>query len=161
MFDFHRFLFEHKTAEALRLVRALGATEISVEHVQGWDERIGIDLGAALPETVQIELGASLTEQRRQGSYLLAKMTLRSSGRPRLPNDLVWLPTEPLWQEIVQARLESGLGDFSLSVAYADDYGVDLRFKAMIERIGLRAGGSFAQHERTIWRLQGRFKALM
>jgi hypothetical protein len=32
MFNFHRFLFEHKTAEALRLVRALGASDILIEH---------------------------------------------------------------------------------------------------------------------------------
>lgn len=90
----------------------------------------------------------------------MGKVTLRPIGVPHLPKGLVWLSAEPLWQEVVRARLESRLADFSLTVAYADDYGVDLAFKAMIEQIGLRAGGSFAQHERTIWRLQGNFAPL-
>lgn len=68
MFDFHRFLFEHKTAEALRLIRPLGATDISIERIHGWDERVGIDLGAAVPEAVKIEVGASYEERRNRGN---------------------------------------------------------------------------------------------
>jgi hypothetical protein len=34
-----------------------------------------------------------------------------------------------MWQEIVQAWLKWGLADFSLTVAYTDDYGIDLGFK--------------------------------
>ncbi len=33
---FHRLTFEHKLAEALRLLMALGASEMAVEHEQGW-----------------------------------------------------------------------------------------------------------------------------
>jgi hypothetical protein len=125
--------------------------------MQGWDERIGIDFSGALPDAAQIDLGVSLDRRKRQGSYVMGRMSLRSTVAPHCPGNLVWLPAEPLWQEIVRARLESGLRDFSLTVAYADDYGIDVQFKAMVEQIGLRTGGAFTQHERTIWQLQGSF----
>ena len=35
MANFHRFLFEHKFFEAIRLLRYLGATRIEVEHLKG------------------------------------------------------------------------------------------------------------------------------
>jgi hypothetical protein len=91
LFDFHRFLFEHKTAEGLRLVRELGANNIWIEHVQGWDERFGIELSTALPVGVQVELGASHEKLRSRGSYTMSEMTLHPTGPPRVPSDLVWL----------------------------------------------------------------------
>ena len=46
--DFHRFLFEHKVAEALRLIRSLGAVTVEVVRVEGWDRAVGVNLGAGL-----------------------------------------------------------------------------------------------------------------
>ena len=37
MAHFHTFLFEHKVAEALRLMRSLGADSVDVVRVEGWD----------------------------------------------------------------------------------------------------------------------------
>ena len=37
-------------------------------------------------------------------------------ARPSVPNDLVWLPHEPFWQEVVDARLTSGLLSFNVDV---------------------------------------------
>jgi hypothetical protein len=34
--DFHRFLFEHKVAEAQRLIRSLGAVTVEVIRIEGW-----------------------------------------------------------------------------------------------------------------------------
>lgn len=47
--DFHRFLIEHKAAEALRITRSLSAVTIEVSRVEGWDQSIGVNLGVAIP----------------------------------------------------------------------------------------------------------------
>ena len=52
--DFHRFLFEHKVAEALRLIRFLGAVTVEVVRVEGWDQSIGVELGVTLPDVSQV-----------------------------------------------------------------------------------------------------------
>jgi hypothetical protein len=84
-------------------------------------------------------------------------MRLNPSGSPRVPDDLVWFPHEPLWQEVVDARLTSGLTSFVLDVRSFDDYGVNASLKALVDKYGLEAGGSFVEHRATLWRLEGTF----
>jgi hypothetical protein len=155
--DFHRFLFEHKVAEALRLIRSLGAVTIEVVRVEGWDQTVGVNLGAVVPDAAPVNVGASVSRERGSGLSVLTTMRLNPTQSPSVPADLVWLPHEPLWQEVVQARLESGLDSFVLDVRSTDDYGVNASLKALVSTAGLEAGGSFVEHRATIWRLQGTF----
>jgi hypothetical protein len=155
--DFHRMLFELKVDEALRLVIALGATNVAVEHVQGWGQGAGINIGLALPTDFPIDVSASAGVQRSQGTYIMTRMTLNPSGPPSVPPGLVWLPQEPLWQTVVRARMESGLSSFELNVESADDYGINGSVKALLLKTGLELGGNFTEHQYTVWRLQGDF----
>jgi hypothetical protein len=84
-------------------------------------------------------------------------MRLKPTMPAWVPDDLVWLPHEPLWREVAQARLESGLDSFALDVRSTDDYGVNASLKALVAKAGLEAGGSFIEHRNTVWRLQGAF----
>jgi hypothetical protein len=154
--DFHRFLFEHKVAEALRLIRSLGAVAVEVVRVEGWDQTVGITLGAAIPGTAA-DVGASAGRERSSGYAVLSTMRLSPTQAPFTPPGLVWLPHEPLWQEVAQARLESGLDSFVIDVRSTDDYGVNAGLRALVAKAGLEAGGSFVEHRSTIWRLRGAF----
>jgi len=154
---FHTFLFEHKVAEALRLIRSLGAESVDVVRVEGWDSSVGISLRAPVPGAEQVEVGASGSAQHQGGQSVMTRMRLRPSESPRIPDNLVWLSHEPLWQEVVDARLTSHLKSFVLDVRSADDYGVNANLQAMISKIGLEAGGSFVKHRATLWRLEGVF----
>lgn len=155
--DFHRFLFEHKVAEAHRLIRSLGAVTVDVVRVEGWDQTVGVALGVALPDAGQTDIGASATRERGSGRSVLSTMRLKPTQPPWVPSDLVWLPHEPLWQEVAHARLESGLDSFVLDVRSTDDYGVNAKLRALVAKAGLDAGGSFIEHRDTVWRLQGTF----
>lgn len=158
--DFHRFLFEHKIAEALRLIRSLGARSVEVIHVEGWDQSAGISLGIQAPASVSAvtaDASASAEKQRTQGTQVLTTMTLSPTMAPHVPQGLVWLAHEPLWQEVASARLESGLDTFLVDVRSSDDYGVNANLKTLVAKVGLEAGGKFVEHRNTIWRLQGSF----
>lgn len=155
--DFHRFLFEHKVAEALRLIRSLGAVSVDVVRVEGWDQTVGVALGVALPDAGQTDIGASVTRERGSSRSVLSTMRLKPPQPAWVPSDLVWLPHEPLWQEVAHARLESGLDSFVLDVRSTDDYGVNKGLRALVAKAGLEAGGSFIEHRDTVWRLQGTF----
>jgi hypothetical protein len=155
--DFHRFLFEHKVAEALRLIRSLGAVTVEVVRVEGWDQTVGVGVSMALPDISQADVGVSASQERASGRFVLSTMRLKPTLSPSVPADLVWLPHEPLWQEVAQARLESGLDSFVLDVRSTDDYGVNTRLKALVAKAGLEAGGAFVEHRNTVWRLQGTF----
>jgi len=157
MAQFHTFLFEHKVAEALRLIRSLGADTVDVVHVQGWDSRVGIKLSAPLPGAEQVQASAAVGVERGRGHSIIGRMRLQPSGPPRIPNNLVWFPHEPLWKEVADARLTSGLRAFVLDIKSFDDYGVNANLQALIARSGLEAGGSFVEHSATWWRLEGTF----
>lgn len=158
--DFHRFLFQHKVAEALRLLRSLGAKTIEVRHVQGWDREAAARLGIGLPDAatgVDARIGADASRTARSGHEVLTTMTLTPKREPHIPDDLVWMPHEPLWAEVAAARMEDGLDEFVLDVRSTDDFGVNANLKTLIGKTKLDAGGKFVEHQDTTWRLQGTF----
>jgi len=48
--DFHRFVFEYKFSELIKILMFLGATEINVEHVKGWSKELGASLTIPIEE---------------------------------------------------------------------------------------------------------------
>lgn len=158
--DFHRFLFQHKVAEAQRLVRSLGAVNVQVVHVQGWDRSAAAKLGISLPQAASgadLELGAEADRTDKAGQQILMTMKLTPTRDPHVPSDLVWTQHEPLWQEVAAARLESGLSEFAIDVRSSDDFGVNASMKTLIQKTGLDAGGKFVEHQDTVWHLTGHF----
>lgn len=158
--DFHRFLFQHKVAEAQRLIRSLGAVSMQVVHVQGWDRNAAAKMGLGLPQAAtgaDVEVGAEGSRTDSEKHQILMTMKLTPTGEPRVPTDLVWTPHEPLWQEVAAARTESGLTEFVIDVRSTDDFGVNADLKVLIQKAGLDAGGKFVEHQETVWRLEGTF----
>lgn len=158
--DFHRFLFQHKVAEAQRLIRALGAESVMVKSVHGWSREAAAQLGLSIVEPSQgVAANVSATADRTIGSSdeIITTMTLTPQGEPFVPDDVVWFPHEPLWQEIARARIESGLREFAIDVRSSDDFGINSKLKASVDKVGLEAGGKFVEHVETTWRLEGIF----
>lgn len=153
--SFHSFLFEHKVAEAMRLLRALGATTISIVRTSGWDQTAGVRVDVPVEG---VDVGASAGMRNSAEAYVETTMTLNPTKAPHLPEDLVWFPHEPLWKEMAEARLESGLIAFDLEVNSGADFGVDVGLKAMIEKSGLNIGGEYVKHEKTMWKMKGTFR---
>ena len=152
--SFHRLVFEHKVAEAVTILMSLGATEILVEHVQGWSREF--------TATLQVPLGkagvnVSGSGQNARNSSLLYEAHLRGTANPHLPDRLVWYPHEPSWQTIVDGRMQYGLSEFSLAVNYQDDYGINAKLKATAQKIDLNLGGSFEDYQATTWNMYGKF----
>jgi hypothetical protein len=160
--EFHRFLFEHKVAEALQLIRSLGATKVTVRSVKGWNREAALSMGMSLPDPVagqDAKPGGVVGHSASSSNEIVTTMTLRPTSPPAVPTGLVWMPHEPIWQEIANARLESGLHEFSLDVRSTDDFGVNASLKALVDKVGFDAGGRFVHHVETIWRLDGVFES--
>jgi hypothetical protein len=149
--EFHYRVFEDKFLEAIRLLRYLGATRIEVEHLSGWSKEFVFNLDATYASE-----GASIMAGNNQKSKtsLFITETLSGSGKPTLPNDLAWFPTEPSWQQIAEGRLKHGLQTFSLIIQNASDYGVTAKLK-WVGKAAL--GGKYIEHQTTTWRISGTF----
>jgi hypothetical protein len=153
---FHRLTFEHKFAEAIRLLMSLGATELEVQHLYGWSNEFAANLDVPLA-SAGIGVGVKGGRKQSEGSSALFRATLRGSESPSIPADVVWYPHEQTWQPVAEGALRYGLRDFELTVRYDDDYGVDAGLKLAVEKAGLDVGGSFQEHVSTSWKISGKF----
>jgi hypothetical protein len=153
--DYHRWAFEHKFAELIRLLQSLGAKRIEVSHEEGWSKEFAgsIDLDLFL-RAGHGKVDSSLTSQ----SDMLFRADYEGHGNPRLPADLAWYDHEPAWQAIAEGRLNHDLEEFSLQLKYTDDFGINANLAAKVKKFGLSAGGSFTRHKKTIWKIRGAFK---
>jgi hypothetical protein len=154
--DFHRRVFEHKVSEAISLLMSLGATNIRAEHVSGWSRDFSAKLSLSV-SGMDSNIGGKAGKQDKTRNSLLFVATLAGSDAPALPEGLMWYPHEPAWQNIADGRLKHGLRNFSLSVTYSDDFGINLGIKASVVKSGLDVGGTFEGHESTVWKLTGQF----
>lgn len=152
--SFHRFVFEHKFAELISILTALGATRIKVEHVTGWKRDIGASIQAPI-EGADTSLSAG--SNTSQGSALLYEGEYEGHCNPELPQDIVWYQHEPTWQSTAEGRLRYKLKKFNLHLSYTEDYGVNADLALKAEKLKVSFGGKFEQHTSTVWRLEGEF----
>lgn len=153
--SFHRQAFEHKFAEVITLLSSLGANEIKVEHVSGWNQEFSAGLGITTQTEDSASLGVGKNETENSAIIFDAKLT--GHDTPSIPEDLTWYPHEALWQTVAIARVNNGLKNFNLSLTYSDDYGLNAGFKSTIKGTGLDLGGKFEEHQSTVWKITGTF----
>lgn len=157
---FHRLTFEHKFSEAIRILQHLGANSIEVLYDTGWSSEFAAKLNAGINFVSQMsQIGGDISGVKKARSYMLYKGTYRAGSSPMLPEDLVWYPHEPTWQQVAEGRLKHGMQDFSLDVRYEDDFGItmDLADKIRLLNAGFDLGGVYEEHQATVWRLVGHF----
>lgn len=154
--QFHRKLFEHKTAEAIRLLRSLGATRIKVESVEGWSSEFFSELDLPLSAKGD-QATVEVSGNRGSESRILWEEHLPGTRTPALPEDLVWYEHEPMWQSVADGRLNYRSKGFSLTVAYKDDYGINAKLDQKVLLTKITLGGKFQEHKSTLWRMEGEF----
>jgi hypothetical protein len=132
--DFHRYTFEHKFSEILSILMHLGAKKIEVKHVRGWGQDFSEKLSVGIPT---VELGQQAGVSQRDRSAILYDAELSGSKTMSMPDNLVWLPHESTWKQVVEGRTKFGLKTFSLNLQYQEDYGINVRLKACVEKVGL------------------------
>jgi hypothetical protein len=154
--EFHRMTFEHKLAEAVRLLMALGATELEVRHVAGRSREWAASIDVPIPSKGLV-VGGEGQGRVSSSSALLFRATLEGASEPSVPGDLAWYPHEPTWRQVADGRMRYGLREFALAVRYDDDFGVRGSFEAAAAKYGLELGGAFEEHRSTEWRISGTF----
>ena len=159
--DYHRLTFEHKCAEAIRLLLHLGATDIEAIHKTGWSKGFASRINVNVPlQDISSNFNGSVETSNNLSSDLLFRLKLDGSNRgPELPDDLVWYYHEESWKQIALGRLNFNLKHFSLEINYQDDNSVNTNFSIkVLDDYGLNLGGNFEKHTETKWVLNGIFK---
>jgi hypothetical protein len=157
--NFHTLTFEHKFSEVMRLLVALGATEVTVEHQHGWSRDFAAKVAAPVSkETASIDLRAKANAASK--STILFAASYEGTDRPSEPQDLVWYPQEDLWQSLAMGRIEGGMNKFDLELRYDSDFGINIDLAAKAEKAKIDIGGKFQQHTATVWKIHGTFRRM-
>ncbi|MNW28047.1 hypothetical protein D3C74_48560 [compost metagenome] len=154
--QFHRLTFEHKFSEAVILLMSLGAIYIEVQHITGWSKEFSSKMDISIPQT-DIEGVVKASSTKASGSEILFTANFSGNIANELPSNLVWFHHEPTWQHIAEGRLKYGMKDFSLTVRYEDDLGVNVGLKTAAVKAKLDIGGNFEDHQSTVWKIVGKF----
>jgi len=159
--SFHRALFEQKVIEAMELLAGLGATSIKIRQVAGTEASASIAASLGVPlQGATVDMGSEIGKRRSESGEILASATLAPTHAPRVPEGLIWYPHERFWQGVTRMCLENGLESYSLEVNYEEDYGINAKVSAKLQKIGFDIGGSYSNIESTKWVMQGEFAPL-
>ncbi|MBX7190770.1 MAG: hypothetical protein K1X94_01850 [Sandaracinaceae bacterium] len=144
---FHTYLLAEKRGEFMAIVSALGASELALSDAQSSRERSGADAG--LRElTGQAQLGV----KAGQGSGSAAAFDLSAHfGPPRgpigVPDGMRWVRREPMWQRMIDERLQRNILSLEVEFTYASDFSINASLAAVLEEVGIGLGGTFEASE--------------
>jgi hypothetical protein len=161
--EFHQRVFEHKFNEAIDLVMALGASRVTVEREEGFGRNEVKDVAVAFNSSAPSGATRGGFTPKRQGSGKVAnaehlfEATFPGSDKPGMPKGMVWWSSERSWQTLARARIRHGTAEFSLTLRYENDYGVNEESRGQIEAAGLDIGGRFHPQVDTVWSLNAQF----
>lgn len=155
--DFHRYTFNHKFAELIRLLSHLGATHIQVNHIRGYGKEFLTDVNVHAP-SAEVGVEGKFSRQNSEKKHLIYTSNLEGNCNPELPDNMAWYKFEPSWNVVAENRLKFGLKDFVINLDYTDDYGVNATLKTKAQKAGFEVTGEFETHEKTSWVFNGTFK---
>ena len=158
--DFHRAVFEHKFAELLTLLASLGATRIDVEARYGWGRDFSANLTLPLPNLAGTVDGHGSARKNRKGKLVFSTTGPGRRSKPKIPSDLVWLESEPIWKAMANAertRWRTEPSEVAWKLQYKDTFGVDAKLQARLDGLSVGLGGKFTQYEKTLWDVTAEF----
>jgi hypothetical protein len=148
--NFHRDLLQEQFGEALTLLRDTGACDIKLTVVEGFSSALFADLAASA-------LGglAGSVRQSDATSYSVVE-NLPGSKKPKrdpaeFPDEFVWYRVKPALKQAYAARAHGDVKQQTVTQVYSDDFGVNAGLNAMVDKIGLSAGGTFVDFAHTSW----------
>jgi hypothetical protein len=157
--DFHRSVLEHKLAEAVRILVALGATRLEVRHQLGWSNEMAAKMSLPVGMTgVMAHAKGGVTRKSSAGLLFKADYhSLEGKRKRTLPRGLVWYREEPQWQLFVDEARRGRTKKFSLGVKYSDSFGVNAEIKAEALAFKIELGGEFEDFQETEWCINAKF----
>jgi len=153
---FHLRLAEEKVAEAMGLMRALGAAKIEVRAE--FSEQAKTAAHAVL-HTAAHAVDAKAQRTRSETGQVESTYECDGSDTPHVPRNLAWLDVEPSWRELVAGRLSTTnrIRSFTVLIHLNQSYGfdLDLASKARKQKVGL--GGDVSGEIQRVWRMTATF----
>lgn len=179
--NFEMTLFMDKVRELKRLLRSLGATEITFTSLRGSKveeaEKVGSSVNAEAGLFGHKVSGGYSSEEGQnrmssQGIKVDYIERLNSNEYPSLPDRLHWYNSDPEWKDIVEARLHHNQLHFEQSISTKQvsslneqsQMNVNAAYEGLISHINVNYHHEREFHVKTtvetMWRITAEFKPL-
>lgn len=179
--NFEMTLFMDKIRELKRLLRSLGATEITFTSLRGSKveeaEKVGSSVNAearVLGHKASVDYSSEERQNRMSSQDIRVDYIERldSYEYPSLPEDLHWYDRDREWQDIVEARLHHNQLHFEQSISTKQvsslneqsQLNVNAAYEGLICKINANYHREREFHvkttEETMWRITAEFKPL-
>lgn len=151
---FHYNLLEHKIAELIGLLQALGAKSYAITHHTASGKSFHSSAEASAPG---VAAGSGSLKAHQDLAQSLEKAGKLPGGEPHLPDDLSWFYNEDSWRTIADGRLKYGQSIFHDVVELNSDFGVNASLKAAAKGLKLDAGSDYSAAQRLKFDVRAEF----
>jgi hypothetical protein len=145
--NFHPQMLHDRKGEFYRIAANLGAKEIRI--VSSEERRTSAGVEGELEEPTGMadggpEAGGYSAEKKM---FDLSASFAEPNEPPSEPENTHWLQQEPMWQAMVETRLEQWVTKFRVNFSYLSDFGVNADIAASLKGFGLKLGGEYQHKE--------------
>jgi hypothetical protein len=142
--QFHDFMLRDKKAEFLRIASALGARSIRMVDAKASNSKTNAEARVGTPEG---QLGAGFGEDSATDESFSLDFGSDSPPQrePYIPSSVRWLYGEPIWQAMIDTRLEDWATRIGVSFRYTSTYGLTANMAAGLEGLGISLGGAYEE----------------
>lgn len=163
--QYERIVFESKALELSQILIALGATRIRVHQKQGHSVSDKASSEAAFspkPGSSLIPFNAKAEGAARStvAESVLIGGEFDPRRPPRLPMGLKWFDSEPLWQAVVDGRLNHRMTKFQFALSHDSTSAGNIELSLRVPWLSAALNVEFEKLESTIWEYEGEFADL-
>jgi hypothetical protein len=145
--NFHPQMLHDRKGEFYRIASTLGAKEIRI--VSSEDDRTAASVeGEVEDPTGTADGGAAAGGHSIEKSMFdLSASFAEPNEPPSKPENTYWLQQEPMWQAMVETRLEQWVTKFRVNFSYLSDFGVNAEVASSMKGFGFKLGGEYQHKE--------------
>ncbi len=153
---FHLRLAEEKVAEAMGLMRALGAARIEVRA--DFSEESKAEAHVVL-DTAARTVEAKGKQTQTDSGRVESTYECDGSDTPHVPEKLLWLEVEPTWRELVAGRLSTTnrIRSFTVLIHLDQAYGFSAELAGSARKQKVSLGGEMSGAMQRVWRMTAAF----
>ncbi|MBP1931828.1 hypothetical protein [Ammoniphilus resinae] len=147
---FHEEMEDHKFSEAINLLQALGATEITAIKVENYGTRGAVDFTAGNGE---------VHSDHQSRTYYHTRHNPRH--KPSIPEGLVWYHNELQWKNIAEGRLRYGMESIEMEVELSNDFGINGKLiKDLGNALKLNVSTDYKEFKKTLIKISAVFNPM-
>lgn len=179
--DFENTFFKDKIRELKRLLRHLGATEItftsmkgkSVDEIERSSDSVSVEGNFKVHKgSADVSYGRSQQKISSRGEKVDSIEKLDPFNKPAVPSNLHWIDSDPEWKDLVEGRLHGNMLHFEQSISTKQVSSLDtesqLNVNAAYENLVFSINAHYNRKrefhvktsEETMWRITAEFKPL-